>query len=189
MWRAPSRSESVASRTTGEHPFGPHQVRGPLEISGLLGVSGWTLGFVANIAVTVFAVALVSQRRLWRRAGVTVRWRGPIALAALAPLAFEALSWTLPAGIAPQDPGLALWAAALLLVGINEELISRGVILERLADAYRAGVAVSVTAVLFGLQHLSALVLTSRAFDDVALNVLLAGVYGVALAAYQLRFR
>ena len=42
---------------------------------------------------------------------------------------------------------------------------------------------------LFGLQHLSAFALTSRGAGDILMNVLLSGVYGFALAAYQLRFR
>lgn len=74
-------------------------------------------------------------------------------------------------------------------MGVNEELFSRVVILSRLEQAFRAAWAVTITAVLFGLQHLSALALTDRGLEDVAFNVLLSGVYGFALAAYQVRFR
>lgn len=47
----------------------------------------------------------------------------------------------------------------------------------------------TLTAVLFGLQHLSAFALTSRGGGDILMNVLLSGIYGFALAAYQFRFR
>ena len=112
-----------------------------------------------------------------------------MAALALVPFALEALTWVLPAGLAVQAPGAAVWGLALLLAAANEELFSRGLILERLARAYRPGIAVAVTAALFGLQHLSALALTSRGSADVLGNVLASGVYGFALAAFQLRFR
>lgn len=160
-----------------------------LELAGAAGVEGWYLGLVANIAVTVLAVVLVTRRGLWRACGFTVAWRSWAALVTLVPLAFEAVSWTLPAGLLPQDPGYLLWAVTLLLVGVNEELISRGVILSRLQEAYRPWSAVTLTATLFGLQHLSAFALTSRDAGDILGNVALSGISGFALAAYQWRFR
>ncbi|HEV2951120.1 MAG TPA: CPBP family intramembrane glutamic endopeptidase, partial [Actinomycetota bacterium] len=69
------------------------------------------------------------------------------------------------------------------------ELISRGVILSRLSEAYRPYLAVTLTAAFFGLQHLSAFALTSRDAGDILGNVLLSGIYGFALGAYQLSFR
>lgn len=45
------------------------------------------------------------------------------------------------------------------------------------------------TAALFGLQHLSALATTGRAPDDVLENVAVSACYGLALAAFQYRFR
>jgi membrane protease YdiL (CAAX protease family) len=147
------------------------------------------LGLVANVACVLFAAALVTWRRLWHTSGIFVVWRGRLALVLLLPLIVEVLLWAVPAGLDNRPPGFGLWALTLLLVGINEELISRVVVLERLRASFPATIAVAITASLFGLQHLSALVTTSRAFDDVALNVLVSGCYGAALAAFQYRFR
>lgn len=160
-----------------------------LEVASLAGVTGWTLGLVANLAVTGLAVILMTKRRLWRSSGMTTAWRSWAAGLAVLPLAFEAITWALPAGITAKAPGFALWALTLLLVGANEELISRGVVLGRLRLAYRPIVAVGATAALFGLQHLSALALTSRETGDVLGNVALSAISGFALAAFQMRFR
>lgn len=159
-----------------------------LEIAIVAGVEGFALGLVANTAVTVLAVALMTWRGLWRSSGFTTMVRSRLAVIALLPFALEAVSWALPAGLVAREPGFGAWATTLLLVGINEELTSRGVVLSRLSHAYRPIVAVVLTGALFGLQHLSAFALTDRTADDILGNVLLSGVYGFALAAYQLRF-
>lgn len=160
-----------------------------LHLAEAAGVRGWDLGLVTNVVVTILAVALMTRRRLWRASGATTAWRSWIAAAALIPLLLEATSWALPGGLVSEEPGYLLWATTLLLVGVNEELISRGVILSRLREAYRPHLAATFTAALFGLQHLSAFALTSRDAGDILGNVLLSGIYGFALAAYQLRFR
>lgn len=160
-----------------------------LEIAAVAGVTGWYLGLVANVAVTVLAVVLMSRRRLWTSTGMLTAWRSWAALLALLPLALEALSWALPAGLQVQAPGYVLWTCTLLLVGVNEELISRGVVLSRLQGAFRPAGAVALTAALFGLQHLSAFALTSRQAGDILGNVALSAIAGFALAAFQFRFR
>lgn len=160
-----------------------------LEAAGAAGVRGWYLGLVANVAVCVLAIVLVTRRGLWREIGATRAWRSWAALLALVPLVFEAVSWALPAGLESQPPGYPLWALTFLLVGFNEELISRGVVLSRLRRAYRPVWAVTLTAALFGLQHLSAFALTSRVAGDILGNVALSAVSGFALAAFQWRFR
>ncbi len=160
-----------------------------IEVAIALGVEGFALGLVANTAVTVLAVALMTWRGLWRSSGFTTAVRSRLAVIVLLPLVLEAVSWALPAGLVSREPGFGAWATTLLLVGINEELTSRGVVLSRLSQAYRPTVAVALTGALFGLQHLSAFALTDRAADDILGNVLLSGIYGFALAAYQLRFR
>lgn len=160
-----------------------------VELAGAAGLSGWSVGLAANLAVTAFAVALVTRRRLWHSIGMLTPWRSRWALLAIVPLAFEALTWALPAGLAPQSPGYGLWALTLLLVGINEELISRGVVLSRLQTAYRPVWAVALTAALFGAQHLSAFALTGRGAGDILGNVALSAVAGFAWAAFQWRFR
>ena len=75
-----------------------------------------------------------------------------------------------------------------MLVGLNEELVSRGVVLDRLRRGFGPLPAVAITGALFGLQHLSAFATTSRGSYDVLTNVLVSGCYGFALAAWQLRF-
>lgn len=84
-----------------------------LAIAGAIGVEGWYLGLVANIAVTAPAVVLMTRRRLWRTCGATVAWRSWAALVVLVPLAFEAISWALPGGLEEHAPGYPLWALTL----------------------------------------------------------------------------
>ena len=160
-----------------------------LVVAPLVGISGWYVGLAANVACVIFAVALVTVKKLWRASGILVAWRGPRALLLLMPLVIEVLMWTVPAGLVERPPGYGLWALSLLMVGLNEELTSRVVVLERMRVAFGPRAAVSVTAALFGLQHLSALATTSRALDDVLLNVLVSACYGFALAGFQYRFR
>lgn len=159
-----------------------------LAVAPLLGISGWYLGLAANAACVIFAAALVTGRKLWRASGILVAWRGPRALLLLVPLVVEVVLWAVPAGLVERPPGYGLWALTLLMVGLNEELTSRVVVLERMRVVFGPRAAVSVTAALFGLQHLSALATTDRALDDVLLNVLVSACYGFALAGFQYRF-
>jgi CAAX protease family protein len=159
-----------------------------LELAPLLGVTGWYAGLFTNALCVAFAAALVTYLGLWRRIGLTTLWRGrAAALLLLVPLA-EALLWLLPDGLVDEPPGFGLWALSLLLVGINEELTSRGVVLERMRGSFGPYAAVAVTGALFGLQHLSAFATTSRGSYDILTNVLVSACYGFALAAFQLRF-
>lgn len=172
---------------------GVHAARFGVIMSGLLlapllGITGWYAGLFVNVLCAGFAVGLVTYLGLWKRIGLTTRWRGrTAALLLLVPLG-EALLWLLPNGLVEEPPGYALWALTLLLVGFNEELISRGVVLERLRGSFGAHSAVGLTAALFGAQHLSAFATTSRGGYDIATNVLVSGCYGFALAAFQFRF-
>lgn len=159
-----------------------------LELAPLLGITGWYSGLFTNALCVAFAAALVTYLGLWGRIGATTVWRGREAgLLLLVPLG-EALLWLLPNGLVEEPPGFGLWALTLLLVGLNEELISRGVVLERLRGAFNPYAAVTITAALFGLQHLSAFATTSRGAYDIVTNVLVSACYGFALAAFQLRF-
>jgi membrane protease YdiL (CAAX protease family) len=160
-----------------------------LAAAAAFGVSGWYLGLAANVACVVFAAVLVSVRGLWRTSGLFIAWRGRVAALLLLPLLAEVLLWAVPSGLDDRPPGFGLWALTLLLVGINEELISRVVVLERMRASFPAPAAVAIAAALFGLQHLSALVTTSRSLDDVLLNVVVSAGYGAALSAFQYRFR
>jgi len=160
-----------------------------LAVAPIFGVSGWYLGITANVACVIFAAVLVTVRGLWRTSGLFTAWRGPVAVVLLLPLLAEALAWAIPFGLVETPPGFGLWGVTLLLVGINEELTSRVVVLERMRASFTPVVAVSITAALFGLQHLSAFATTSRTAEDILLNVLVSGCTGFALAAFQFRFR
>lgn len=161
---------------------------GGLAVAPLLGVSGWYSGLFVNTLCCLYAAALITWGGLWRSTGFLTLWRGrTAALLLLVPLG-EALSWVVPAGPVERAPGYALWALSLLMVGFNEELISRGVVLSRLSRDYGAVPAVAITGLLFGLQHLSLLVTTSRGAIDIVTNVLASACYGFGLAAFQYRF-
>jgi len=157
-------------------------------VAPYLGMTGWYSGLFVNLLCAAFAIALVTRYRLWGRSGFLTPWRGPAALAFLSLLVLEALIRLAPSGLSDTPPGFGLWALTLLLVGFNEELVSRVVVLERLSRSFSALPAVAITASLFGLQHLSAFATSNRAADDILLNVLASACYGFALAAYQYRF-
>jgi len=163
-------------------------ILGGLAIAPLIGIPGWYAGLFVNVLCCLFAAGLVTYYKLWQRIGITRRWAGRGAALFLLVLLAEALSWILPTGLDISPPGVALWALTLLLVGFNEELISRGVVLERLSRSYSAVPAVVLTGALFGLQHLSLFATTGRGTYDVLTNVLLSGVVGFAMAAFQYRF-
>ena len=159
-----------------------------LALAPLLGIDGWYAGLFVNALCALYAAGLVTWLGLWGRLGLDLRWRGWVAAAAIVVLAAEVLLWLVPDGLDVRPPGAALWALTLLLVGFNEELVSRGVVLDRMQRSFVPWVAVAVTAALFGLQHLSAFATSSRGVYDVLTNVLVSGCYGFALAAFQLRF-
>ncbi|MDR6868254.1 membrane protease YdiL (CAAX protease family) [Microbacterium resistens] len=162
---------------------------GVLALAPLLGVSGWYLGFAVNVACVLLAVVIVTMRGQWRASGLFSLWRGRTAALFLVPFIVEVLLWAVPSGLVVRPPGFGLWALTLLLVGLNEELISRVVVLERMRRSFGPAGAVVLTGALFGLQHLSAFATTARTADDVLLNVLISACYGIGLAAFQYRFR
>jgi membrane protease YdiL (CAAX protease family) len=164
-------------------------IMGALAVAPLVGISGWYLGLAANVVCVIFAVVLVSVRRLWNRSGLFSLWRGRTALLLLLPFVIEALLWAVPGGLVEHPPGFGLWALTLLMVGLNEELTSRVVVLERMRRSFGAAGAVALTGALFGLQHLSAFATSTRTVDDILLNVLVSACYGIGLAAFQYRFR
>ena len=159
-----------------------------VELLPLLGFTPWWTSFTVNVLCCVYAAVLMSVLRLWQSSGMLTGWRSWRAALLLVPLVVEALAWGLPDGIVPLDPGYGWWALTLLLVGFNEELVSRGVVLSRLARSFTVAAAVTISAVLFGLQHLSAFALNDNPAGDVLWNVLYTGIYGFALAAFQVRF-
>jgi membrane protease YdiL (CAAX protease family) len=163
-------------------------ILGGLAIAPSLGIRGWYAGLFVNLLCCLFAAGLVTYYGLWARIGITRLRASPAATLFVLVLLLEALAWILPAGLDVSPPGAGLWALTLLLVGFNEELVSRGVVLERLSRSYEAVPAVVLTGVLFGLQHLSLFATTDRGTYDILTNVLLSGIVGFAMAAFQHRF-
>lgn len=164
-------------------------IMGTLAFAPLVGISGWYLGLAANVGCVLLAVVLVTVRGQWRTSGLFSLWRGRTAALFLVPFVVEVLLWAVPSGLVERPPGFGLWALTLLLVGLNEELISRVVVLERMRRSFGPAGAVALTGTLFGMQHLSAFATTTRTVDDVLLNVLVSACYGIGLAAFQYRFR
>ncbi|WP_167044179.1 CPBP family intramembrane glutamic endopeptidase [Salinibacterium sp. ZJ454] len=159
-----------------------------LWLAPLIGITGWYMGLFANALCCIYAAVLVTRLRLWKRIGMLAPWRGWLAVAALIPLTAEALFWMLPPGLVEQPPGFGLWALTLLMVGFNEELISRGVVLDRLSRSFSPVLAVTLTAALFGLQHLSLFATSDRGALDILGNIVVSAATGFALAAFQYRF-
>ncbi|WP_233255683.1 CPBP family glutamic-type intramembrane protease [Naasia lichenicola] len=156
-------------------------------VAPIVGITGWWIGLFVNALCVLFAVILVTRLHLWRASGFLTAWRGWMALAALSlPVAEAAIRSTF--GLEDRAPGVGWWALTLLLVGINEELISRVVVLHRMALSFPPVAAVALTAALFGAQHLSAFATTDRTASDILLNVVASACYGFALAAFQCRF-
>jgi len=136
-----------------------------------------------------FAIGVVTWLKLWKHSGMLVLWKSKKAALLLLPFAIEALVWlAYPGGFASQAPGVGLWALTLLLVGVNEELTSRVAVLQTLRTAFSSTWAVVLSGVMFGLQHLSLLATGSPSTEDLLTILVLTGVYGFALGAYQFRF-
>lgn len=162
---------------------------GSLAISPDLGIHGWYQGLFANAVCAVFAIAVVTWLRRWSHSGIAVLWRSKRAALLLLPFVIEALIWVVyPGGFGPEEPGYGLWALTLLLVGVNEELTSRVAVLQTLRTAFRVVPAVALAGVMFGLQHLSLLATGDPSTEDVVVILVISGVYGFALGAYQARF-
>jgi len=154
-----------------------------ISLAPLLGIHGWFVGLFANAVCTAFALGLVGAWGWWNETGLSSSWS---ARWTVLPLLLVALSWAAP-GLVNLEPGWGWWSLTLLLVGINEEVVSRGLILYALSCRYPPRIAAGVTAGIFGLQHLSGLATRGTSLEDVLWNCLLAGLWGFAVAAVRLR--
>lgn len=120
------------------------------------------------------------------RSGTRREWRGTLAAAGLAFVATAAVVFAVAMSLqqvvfAPKLPVLALQflLANLLLTCIAEEALFRGLLQEQLHRRVPAGVAIALSAVLFGLAHLA----------GGPVSALLAGLAGVGYAAAYARTR
>ena len=135
---------------------------------------------VVNLACTTVVLVLLYAWRL--QADVTGRGtRWYLAL----PLLAIALSYGL-AGIAGAPAALVGSAVSLALVGLNEELYSRGLSLE-IARPLGPRKAAALVALTFGLGHIQNYLLFGKPLDDTLYQVLSAGLYGFCLAGARLR--
>jgi membrane protease YdiL (CAAX protease family) len=161
---------------------------GGLGLASAIGIDGWYRGLFVNVLCCLFAAGLITWLGLWRSIGILRPWAGPLAALLLILPVAEALIRAGWFGLDDRSPGFALWSVSLLMVGVNEELISRGAVLSRMSAEFTGVPAVAITAALFGLQHLSLFATTGRGAGDILTNVLASACYGAALAAFQYRF-
>jgi uncharacterized protein len=140
--------------------------------------------FIAQAGLIVALVALVTALGWWRIVGYTrpAQWRElrllwlPLAVMLVLPLA---------RGIALPTMGtLAFWIVGYALTGFYEETLMRGVVL-RVLRPRGPTQAVLISALLFGLLHISNLALRSPVI--VLAQMVGAATEGVGLAALRLR--
>ena len=143
----------------------------------------WFPDLGAAVVNLVCAAVMWVLLRVWRL-GADVTGRGRRWYLAV-PLLAIALSYGLT-GLAGSTAGLLGSAVSLALVGLNEELYSRGLSLEvaRPLGDRRAAALVAVT---FGLGHLQNYLLFGSALDDTLSQVVTATGYGFCLAGARLR--
>lgn len=139
---------------------------------------------VVNVAGIAFGVTVVAALGWWRRASL-VRLLPRRAAWTLAPLALMPLSY-LAFGVHGSAGawlgGLALYVA----LGVNEELINRGVILGALRARGRLA-AVLGSAVLFGVGHAVGSLFFGRTWFDTGAQILSSVAYGIAVGAVRVR--
>jgi CAAX protease family protein len=143
----------------------------------------WFPDLGASVVNLVCALVIWTLLRAWgMTAGVTTlgrRWW------LVAPLLLIALTYALP-GIEGSTAALVGSAVSLALVGVNEELYSRGLSLQ-VARPLGALPAATLVAVLFGAGHLQNYLLFGKPLDDTLFQILAAGLYGFCLAGVRLR--
>ena len=143
----------------------------------------WFPDLGASVVNLVCATVVLILLYAWRMQG-DVTGRGTRWFLAL-PLLVIALSYG-PAGIAGTPAVLIGSAVSLILVGVNEELYSRGLSLE-IARPLGPRKAAALVALTFGLGHVQNYFLFGRALDDTLYQVVSAGLYGFCLAGVRLR--
>lgn len=130
--------------------------RRPLRDLGLRTYKGWIADIAVGVGLGALLMALIFAAEL---AGGWLRVQG--------------FAWQ---DVVHRDDlliGLGTALLTFLVVGINEELITRGYILQNLAEDWGMPVAVAVSSILFGLVHLS------NPHADVAssINLMVCGVF------------
>ena len=144
---------------------------------------GWFPDLGAAVVNLVCATVVLVLLYAWRMQG-DVTGRGTRWYLVL-PLLVIALSYGL-AGISGTPAALIGSAVSLALVGVNEELYSRGLALEiaRPLGPLKAAALVGLT---FGLGHIQNYLLFGSALDDTLYQLVSASLYGFCLAGVRLR--
>lgn len=143
-----------------------------------------TLAYIRlpSMVLAVFAFLLLADRSSLRILHSSANWRLSI---------FWSLSWLLPAayfvlGMKVWVPSLTTWidVAAFMVIGlIAEELIFRGIIYQKVLDAFdnrKEVIAVVISAIMFGVSHLQYhdFRLTEHAMMQVAYTIVMGLVFG-----------
>ncbi len=143
---------------------------------------------IASLCIVVIVAALlglgVSLMGWWRDVGYTPpsAWRGTAWL--LVPAAITLIP--LVAGIRPLDPTTyAVLIAGYALTGFTEETMFRGVLVRLLRERSPLAIA-TTTALLFGLAHLSNIVIRGEVVI-IAAQAVGAAAFGFGFAALRLR--
>ena len=139
---------------------------------------------LVNIGGLLVPLAVVAIFGWWRQAGLVLR-RPDRSWWTLLPLLALALSFA--AGALSGSPAQFLSSAILFLtLGLNEELLYRGVI-QHATNSLGALRSVVWVALLFGIQHVGTGIFFGHSLYDTAAMVISATSFGAAYAAVRLR--
>jgi membrane protease YdiL (CAAX protease family) len=150
-----------------------------------LGTDAWpdTGAIVVNVVAAGVPVVVLWRTGWWRASWLTrLRPRQPWLLAPALGLACLSLLQ----GVSGSATTLVSSALLFTSVGLSEELLSRGVVQEALAELPPVARVVWV-GVLFGCGHLLSGLWFSRPLDDTLVQVVSAGTFGVGYGALRLR--
>lgn len=154
-----------------------------LEVGAPQGMSAPAAAQTASIAVLL--AAYLTAWRHWGRAGFRrTRGRAALALSSATTLALLVNVAVNIGGIAPRSaPSIAAIVCFVALVGFVEEVIFRGLVGRLLLRRRGLWIALVVSAAIFGAMHSVNAVGGGQSATDTALQVTIAGVFGVLFGA------
>lgn len=130
-----------------------------VQVIGLGGVSAAYLAYRGDFGFVMWGVP-DARDVIWVAVGWVLMYVGVIAVSITASAAGVTPARNSIADIGAQDPTvfLVLIPAAILIIGPFEELLYRGVIQERLTEAFTPYAAIALASVVFGLAHATSFV-------------------------------